>query len=88
MEQFSERIRHDAEELRTLSEEFCEQLDETREDIAEELEEAEWRWHHVENRIASLGGKVREPAREVANAFETVADELRDTFRELRRFWR
>ena len=88
MEDFSQRIRHDAKDLRELSEEVCEQIEDAREEIIEEIEEAEWRWHHIENRLSSLRGKVKVPVRDVAQAVDTVADELHDTFRNIRRLWR
>ena len=54
MEEFSQRLKQDTDDLRLLTTEFCQQFEVLRDDILEELEEAEWRWHHVENRLREI----------------------------------
>ncbi|MGD8860385.1 MAG: hypothetical protein PVI30_10255 [Myxococcales bacterium] len=72
-----DRIADEAEALRGLGEELDRQLDALREGAREELEEVEWRVHHLENDVRRMAGELRDPARDVARAARELADELR-----------
>lgn len=91
MERIGERIIQEADEFSDMGAELRDQLEALMDDIAEELEEAQWRWHHVENELARLGRqvrKVRRPARDTAHAVDALADELREGCRKIKRLLR
>ena len=91
MERISERIMQEADDFSDMGAELRHQLEALMDDITEELEEAQWRWHHVENELARLGRqvrKVRRPARDTADAVDALAVELREGCRKITRLLR
>jgi len=58
-------------------------LQEVRESLRENLEQVEWRWHHVRNRLATLETQLRQPADEVTRSVARFGTELRETSAEV-----
>ena len=66
-----------------LGEDTVQLLQEVRESLRENLEQVEWRWHHIENRLAALRTQLQQPADDVTRSAARFGAELRETSAEV-----
>lgn len=68
-----------------MSDDLRRLLAELKDDVSEELEEAQWRWHHFENELIGLHGRLQEPAQRIVHATDELAGELKTGLERIRR---
>jgi hypothetical protein len=68
-----------AETVQKLGEDTVKLLEEVRESLRDSLEQVEWRWHHIENRLAELKTELRGPTEDVSRAAVRFGAELRQS---------
>ncbi len=75
MQRLFDRIAQQAESLRELGEELEARIDALREEASDEIEEVEWRVHHLENDLLRMRDNLRAPALEVARSARILAEQ-------------
>ena len=80
------------ETVERIGDETAKLLDEVRESLRENLEQVEWRWHHIESRLADLRKQLAKPKADAEKAAVRFGAEMKKSsgviYRTLRDFSR